>query len=103
MDAVHIKMQEDMDRFELNRYVEIVHCPHAPDDKCSCRKPSPILIENLIEKWNLDYQKCYMVGDKELDALAGKNAKISGALITDQTDKDSLKFRSLLEFAKHIP
>ena len=57
---------------------DIVHCPHAPDDNCSCRKPSPELIDNLCQKYQIDKSKSYMVGDKDSDLESGENAKMKG-------------------------
>ena len=44
------------------------------------RKPSPRMIEEAIEKYNLNRADCFMVGDKDIDVLAAKNAKIRGFL-----------------------
>ena len=53
---------------------EIVFCPHAPEDQCDCRKPSPKLINLLYEKHNIDRANSWMVGDKSSDIEAGRNA-----------------------------
>jgi D-glycero-D-manno-heptose 1,7-bisphosphate phosphatase len=103
MDAVHAAMQNDLVRFGLKKYDDIVYCPHTPDDSCNCRKPSPFLIEKIIKKWNLKIENCYMIGDKEIDALAGINAKIQGVLITINKDSSFTTFPNLLEFAENIP
>ena len=44
------------------------------------RKPSPKMIEEAIEKYNLRRDDCFMIGDKDIDVLAAKNAKIRGFL-----------------------
>ena len=44
------------------------------------RKPSPKMIEEAIEKYNLNRNDCFMIGDKDIDVLAAKNAKIRGFL-----------------------
>ena len=44
------------------------------------RKPSPRMIEEAIEKYNLNRDDCFMIGDKDIDVLAAKNAKIRGFL-----------------------
>ena len=49
-------------------------CPHKPDDNCSCRKPKTLLFQKAAEKWNIDIKASFMVGDKEIDVEAGKNA-----------------------------
>ena len=44
------------------------------------RKPSPKMIDEAIEKYNLNRNDCFMIGDKNIDLLAAKNAKIRGFL-----------------------
>ena len=44
------------------------------------RKPSPKMIEEAIVKYNLNRDDCFMVGDKDIDVQAAKNAKIRGFL-----------------------
>ncbi|MBR4355207.1 MAG: HAD family hydrolase [Elusimicrobiaceae bacterium] len=50
---------------------EIVFCPHAPNEKCTCRKPLPKLGINLIKKYHLDPTRSFMVGDKKSDVDFG--------------------------------
>jgi D-glycero-D-manno-heptose 1,7-bisphosphate phosphatase len=44
------------------------------------RKPSPRMIEEAIIKYKLNRDDCFMIGDKDIDVLAAKNAKIRGFL-----------------------
>ena len=53
---------------------DIAFCPHSPDQKCDCRKPSPKMSLNLASKHNIDLSSSFMVGDKVSDAKAGENA-----------------------------
>ena len=46
----------------------------------SRRKPSPKMINEAVEKYNLDKTRCFMVGDKKTDLIAAKNASIKGFL-----------------------
>ena len=43
-------------------------------------KPAPDALLHLLGKHKLDPEKCVMVGDRDIDLLAGKNAGISGAM-----------------------
>jgi histidinol-phosphate phosphatase family protein len=59
------------------RGVEIdaaLYCPHAPEERCNCRKPSPQMIQAAATEFGLDLARCYMVGDRERDVEAGKSA-----------------------------
>lgn len=49
----------------------IFYCPHAPDEKCRCRKPQPGLFEQIGERYGLDLQGVPTVGDTARDLLAG--------------------------------
>ena len=46
----------------------------------SRRKPSPLMINEAVKKYNLIKKECFMIGDKETDLLAAKNASIRGFL-----------------------
>jgi len=58
-------------------------CPHHQEGtinsytkKCSCRKPEPGMLHDAQEKYNLDLSQSILIGDKETDILAGKNAGV---------------------------
>jgi len=38
-------------------------CPHRPDGDCNCCKPKPGLLLEAKKDFNLDLNKCYVVGD----------------------------------------
>jgi HAD superfamily hydrolase (TIGR01549 family) len=50
------------------------------------RKPSPEGIEYLLGKYKLPVRECLMIGDRELDVLAGKNAGVDACLFTMEKD-----------------
>ncbi len=66
--------------FENNgiRIAGIYHCPHHPDftGACSCRKPEPGMILQATAEFNLEIEKCALIGDKESDIEAGRRAGI---------------------------
>ncbi len=49
-------------------------CPHLPEDKCMCRKPSPEMLIKASIDLDIDLTKSWMVGNSESDILAGINA-----------------------------
>jgi D-glycero-D-manno-heptose 1,7-bisphosphate phosphatase len=49
----------------------IFYCPHAPDEKCRCRKPEPGLFEQIGERYGVDLSGVPTVGDTARDVLAG--------------------------------
>lgn len=56
-------------------------CFHLPEAQCECRKPKPALLINAAKKLNLDFSRSYMVGDKESDLQAGRNAGCKGVVL----------------------
>jgi D-glycero-D-manno-heptose 1,7-bisphosphate phosphatase len=57
-------------------------CVHSPEEFCDCRKPSPLLINAAIAKYNINPNESFMLGDKESDVQAGHNAGVTSMLIT---------------------
>lgn len=53
------------------------------------RKPNPEALLYLIDKYNLDKNTTVMVGDRDLDVLAAKNAEIKGIYFDVDSFNDS--------------
>ena len=67
-------------------------CPHHPEGspksearflirRCDCRKPEPGLITDLLQAYNIDVSRSYMVGDSYTDMIAGKKAGLRTVLV----------------------
>lgn len=52
----------------------VYYCPHAPEDMCECRKPSPKMLFRAAMEHNVDLPSSFMVGDRISDIEAGKGA-----------------------------
>ncbi|MEC5423949.1 HAD family hydrolase [Virgibacillus sp. C22-A2] len=104
LHIVHNKMEEDLAAFGA-RIDDIAYCPHKPHAKCACRKPKPQMIIDLAEKHDIDLAKSYMVGDREPDIEAGKEAGTTTILVGDRKESkveaDKI-FPDLLAVAKWI-
>lgn len=76
---------------------EILCCPHQSSDGCRCKKPQPGLIRESAEKYDLDIQQCYVVGDMgKNEIVMAHNAGCGGILVLTGGGRDSLgKYRSL--------
>ncbi len=46
-------------------------------------KPDPESVQHIIDKFGIDKTEAVMVGDRELDVLAGQNAGITGCAYSD--------------------
>ncbi|MCC5794186.1 MAG: bifunctional histidinol-phosphatase/imidazoleglycerol-phosphate dehydratase HisB [Chromatiales bacterium] len=53
-------------------------CPHRPDDRCGCRKPSPELVADLLTGNVLDRNRSFVVGDRETDMQLARNLGLTG-------------------------
>jgi len=67
------------------------------------RKPEPGMILNALEKWEIDKNNSYFLGDSESDAIAGERAGIKTILIGDFTEnKANFVFSNYNEFIKEF-
>lgn len=81
---IHNKMETLLG--QEGAYVDdIFYCPHHPHGgyegevkelkkECSCRKPKPGMLFAAAEKYNIDLQNSWMIGDGDNDILAGRTA-----------------------------
>jgi D-glycero-D-manno-heptose 1,7-bisphosphate phosphatase len=60
----------------------VYYCPHAPKERCRCRKPSPEMLLRAAKEFALDLARSFMVGDKLSDIEAGKRAGCRTILLT---------------------
>jgi D,D-heptose 1,7-bisphosphate phosphatase len=68
---------------------DLRYCPDHPDassaqfgQKLHWRKPEPGMIVDLESKWEIDLQRSFLIGDKQSDLDAARNAGIPGYLFT---------------------
>jgi len=61
--------------------VDVFYCPHTPDDNCECRKPKPGMIKQACEKYSIDLENSWMIGDKISDMEVAYNAGISNRIL----------------------
>lgn len=59
-------------------------CPHAPEEHCECRKPSPFMIIEAIRKYDISPSKSYMFGDKKSDVECGERSNVKSFLVTTE-------------------
>lgn len=80
----------------------ISYCPHAPNEKCQCRKPLPKMGKQIIKGYKLNTKKCFMIGDKKSDMEFAKNIKVEGILVlTGNGRKQAKKYKAELKNFKH--
>lgn len=69
VDAVNRRVDE-----LLGPFAGFFVCPHAPQDACECRKPKPQLILDAARALGVEPGCCVVVGDRESDVEAARNA-----------------------------
>ena len=67
---------------------DVFYCMHDDADDCVCRKPAPGLLIQAVEKWKINLQKSYMVGDTWKDAEAANNIKVNFILLSRNYNLD---------------
>jgi len=70
------------------RIDDMRYCPHHPEADiaayrtvCSCRKPAPGMLLDLMNCWPVIREASIMIGDRESDSAAGKAADIRSAIV----------------------
>jgi D-glycero-D-manno-heptose 1,7-bisphosphate phosphatase len=59
----------------------IYYCPHSAADDCDCRKPAPGMLLRAQREFGVEAQRCFMVGDRDVDAIAGQMAGCAAVLV----------------------
>ena len=84
LNEIHKKMETLLGND--GAYIDGIYiCPHHPDKgfegerseykfDCDCRKPKPGLLLQAAKDFNIDLNQSIMIGDSEIDVLAGQNA-----------------------------
>lgn len=67
-------MHEKMNRAAATvggRIDAVFFCPHTQEDECECRKPKPGMLQQIVERFEIDPAETPMVGDSLRDLQAG--------------------------------
>lgn len=86
---------------------EIFVCYHDDQDFCTCRKPKPGLIFFAAQKYNINLQESFMIGDRWRDIDAGRNASCKTIWLDcgyqeKQPTQMDYTVKNLLEAVGHI-
>ncbi len=70
--------------------LDVFYCPHHPQGEvkqfakeCMCRKPNPGMIEQALEKYEIDLEDSVLIGDKVSDVEAGFKAGVNNLVLLD--------------------
>ena len=68
----------------------VMHCPHAPEEKCTCRKPATGMVDEIVNMHTIDLKHSWLIGDKQSDIDLAHNAHIGNTIAIGSRDiKDS--------------
>ena len=91
LDEIHKKMETELGK--NGAYLDdIFFCPHHPDKgfegeiselkiDCECRKPKIGMLKQAAEKYNIDLNQSWYIGDTTVDIQTGKNAGMKTILV----------------------
>lgn len=114
LNAMHAKMHSMLAAVG-GKVDAIFYCPHAPDEKCRCRKPEPGLFEQIGERFGMDLNGVPTVGDSARDlqagvlvgcephlVLTGKAAGLAGRPLPDSYPDGTQVHQDLAAFARYL-
>lgn len=95
---VHNFMQEQLKSKFGSGFDDILFCPELASSNSFYRKPNPGMLIQTIEKWELDKEHTWMIGDSMADVHAAKAAGIKCILIgfiSEEADFSYINFYEL--------
>ena len=112
LDTIHQKM-ETLLGYE-GAYLDAVYfCPHHPHKgyegevpelkiECDCRKPKPGMLLQAAKDFHIDLSQSWMIGDTEIDVLAGKSAGCKTVLLSEESRDvgQTMTCSSVFDFVK---
>jgi len=70
LNAMHEKMNRTAAAVG-GRIDAVFFCPHTQEDECECRKPKPGMLQQIVERFEIDPEGTPVVGDSLRDLQAG--------------------------------
>jgi len=87
---IHQKIEIEYAKFGVT-FTEFFICPHHPSEDCLCRKPSPHMILQASQKYNIDRQASFFIGDANSDLECANRAGCTPILLLTGRGKETLK------------
>lgn len=80
----------------------IFYCPHLPEARCRCRKPSPRMVLDAAARYDIDLGRSYFVGDRSTDIETGKNAGCGTILVLTGAGRETQAELGADRFPDHV-
>ena len=78
LSGIHAELNDQIAPAKIK---DFKYCPHIVDDNCSCMKPQPQMISELIETYNMRPEEVLVAGDNPRDFECAKNAGVGERFI----------------------
>ena len=100
---IHKKMNDEINKMGLTIFDDILFCSALASENSPRRKPRAGMILEAAEKWDIDLEKSWMIGDSESDIIAGNLAGCKTIFIGKEIEEPcDYRFKSLREFAFNL-
>lgn len=80
----------------------ILHCPHAPEDGCGCRKPGPGMALDAATRFGFDPADAFVIGDHAGDAGMGRAIGATTFLVLTGHGAEERERAELDALADHV-
>ena len=90
LDRIHDKLLQTLKKNRIS-VSGIYYCPHAPEDRCLCRKPKTALARRAVRELRLPLKNAYVIGDKKADVDLGRNLRIPAILLKTGHGKSQIQ------------
>ncbi len=101
LNAVHDELQRAMEREAGTSFDDIIFCTDL-DNVLGRRKPSPTMLFEAREKWNIDLANSWMIGDSMSDIEAGQRAGTKTAYLVTQHSEEIPKATKIIHHLRDI-
>ena len=91
-------MLEEFKKREIE-IVSVLYCPHAPEERCSCRKPKTGMIDEVLTQHKIELDNSWLIGDKQSDIDLAHNATIANSIAIGERkiENATYAFKTILE------
>jgi D-glycero-D-manno-heptose 1,7-bisphosphate phosphatase len=94
VEEIHAYLAKELKKVGV-QLAEIYYCPHHNiNEECICRKPSSLMIEKAIARFDIDPKKSIMLGDKMRDVECAEGAGVKGIKV--EINKNISKYVDLI-------
>ena len=100
---IHKKMNDEINKSGLTIFDDILFCTALASENSPRRKPRAGMILEAAEKWDIDLEKSWMIGDSESDIIAGNLAGCKTIFIGKEIPEPcDYRFNGLKEFILNL-